>query len=43
MRLLGLSEKLRKATVSLAVSVSVSVSPSFRPHEATRLLLDGFL
>ena len=43
MRILGVTEKLRKAAISLAMSVSVSVSPSVRPHETTRLLLDGFL
>ena len=37
--ILGVIEKLRKATVSFAMCVCLSV----RQHGKTRLLLDGFL
>ena len=43
MRVLGVSETLRQATLDLAMSVSLSVSPSFRPHETIRLLPEGLL
>jgi hypothetical protein len=37
-RILGAFEKLRKTTISFVVYVSLYV----RPHETTRLPLDGF-